>query len=137
MRIALAQMKNDGTIKENMHKSIELMREAAEKKADLILFPEVQLTEFFHQYENKDVTGYSLSAKSEEVYEFQKACKEYGIIAVPNIYLEENGKKYDASILIDADGQINGAQKMVHVAQAKQFYEQRHLWMQILSLFQR
>ncbi|WP_455719864.1 carbon-nitrogen hydrolase family protein [Agathobacter sp.] len=126
MRIALAQMKNDGTIKENMHKSIELMREAAEKKADLILFPEVQLTEFFPQYENKDVTGYSLSAKSEEVYEFQKACKKYGIIAVPNIYLEENGKKYDASILIDADGQINGTQKMVHVAQAKQFYEQSY-----------
>ena len=126
MRIALAQIKNDGSIRKNLHKSIELMREAAGNRANLILFPEVQLTEFFPQYENKDVTGFSLSVESEEVREFEKACKEYGIMAVPNIYLEENGAKYDASILIDADGQINGIQKMVHIAQAKQFYEQSY-----------
>ena len=43
---------------------------------------------------------------------------------MPNIYLEENGKAYDASLMINADGEIQGIQKMVHVAQARQFYEQ-------------
>lgn len=45
-------------------------------------------------------------------------------MAVPNIYLSEDGRNYDASILIDTDGTVIGIQKMVHVAQAKQFYEQ-------------
>lgn len=45
-------------------------------------------------------------------------------MAVPNIYLSENGKLYDASILIDQTGEILGVQKMVHVAQAEKFYEQ-------------
>ena len=45
-------------------------------------------------------------------------------MAVPNIYLLENGKTYDASILIDKNGSILGVQKMVHIAQAEQFFEQ-------------
>ena len=44
--------------------------------------------------------------------------KESRIMAVPNIYLYENGKCYDVSILINRDGQIPGIQKMVHVTQA-------------------
>ena len=45
-------------------------------------------------------------------------------MAVPNIYLSEDDRNYDASILIDTDGTVIGIQKMVHVVQAKQFYEQ-------------
>ena len=56
MRIALAQMKNEGTIQENLDKSIEFIRQASENHASLILFPKVQLTEFFSQYKEKDVS---------------------------------------------------------------------------------
>jgi len=45
-------------------------------------------------------------------------------MAVPNIYLLENGKPYDTSILIDKNGNISGIQKMVHIAQADKFFEQ-------------
>ena len=124
MRIALAQMKNEGTIEKNLKKSISLIKEAAENNTDLILFPEVQLTEFFPQYEKKDVRQYRLQIDSDEVKAFQTVCKEARIMAVPNIYLEEGGNAYDASMLIDNRGEIIGIQKMVHVAQAKQFYEQ-------------
>lgn len=124
MRIALAQMKNAGTMQENLKKSIEFIREAAEHNADMILFPEVQLTEFFPQYEEKNVTGYRLSIDSKEVRRLQEASRAYGIISIPNIYLEENGKTYDASLFIGTDGEIKEVQKMVHVAQAEQFYEQ-------------
>lgn len=91
MRIALAQMKNEGTIEKNLKKSISLIKEAAENNTDLILFPEVQLTEFFPQYEKKDVSQYRLQIDSDEVKAFQTVCKEACIMAVPNIYLEEGG----------------------------------------------
>lgn len=45
-------------------------------------------------------------------------------MVVPNVYLESGGKPYDASILIGREGEIIGTQKMVHVAQVPQFYEQ-------------
>lgn len=123
MRIALVQMKNEGNIRENLNKSIHYIQEASENNANLILFPEVQLSEFFPQYEERDVSQYRLDILSEEVKAFQKESKENKIITVPNIYLEENGKSYDASLFINSYGEIQGIQKMVHVAQEKQFYE--------------
>ena len=124
MRIALAQMPNVGSMDLNLEKSLDAIEEAAGHEADLILFPEVQLTEFFPQYPKRDVREYLVELDSTVVGEFRSACREHGIMAVPNIYLEEGGHAYDASLMIARDGELLGAQKMVHVAQAKQFYEQ-------------
>lgn len=124
MRIALAQTANSGTVKSNFEKSIEIIRKAAKNGAELVLFPEVQLTEFFPQYRNKDVSGYEITIDSDIVKGFCSACRENKIMAVPNVYLSENSKNYDASILIDKNGNINGIQKMVHIAQADKFFEQ-------------
>ena len=124
MRIALAQMKNEGIIQDNLDKSIEFIRQASENHASLILFPKVQLTEFFPEYKGKDVSQYRLKLDSKEVKMLQSASKRYNIRSIPNIYLEEEGKPYDTSLLIGKDGEIKGIQKMVHIAQARQFYEQ-------------
>ena len=123
-RIAMFQMKNEGCISDNLWKSLAAIKTAAKNGADLILFPEVQLTEFFPQYPGQDVSGYAVDIGSDIVRQFSAACKENNIMAVPNIYLEENGKHYDASLLIGRDGAVIGTQKMVHIAQAPQFYEQ-------------
>lgn len=123
MKLAMAQMSNAGTVERNLKKSIDAIRTAAREGADLILFPEVQLTEFFPQYPGGDATSYGLEIDSETVNNIRTACREGEIAAVPNIYLMENEKYYDASILIDRNGEIVGVQKMVHVAQAEQFYE--------------
>lgn len=124
MKLAMVQMSNAGSIEENLKKSIDAIERAAEQGADLVLFPEVQLTEFFPQYEGKCVSAYGVEQDSDIVKAFQNACRDNKILAVPNIYLKENGKFYDASFLIGRDGGIIGIQKMVHIAQAEQFYEQ-------------
>lgn len=123
MKLALCQMSHGGSMENNLKKSIAAIEEAALAGADLILFPEVQLTEFFPQYPGLDVGHYRLTLTSETVTAFRHACRKHRIMAVPNIYLSENGSCYDASLLIDRDGSILGAQKMVHVAYAQQFYE--------------
>lgn len=124
MRIALAQVENKGTMENNLSECIKLIEVASNNNADLILFPEVHLTEFFPQYEGLDVHNYRLTIDSDVVRAFQDASKNFSIMSVPNIYLYENGKSYDASLLIDKEGNILGTQKMVHVAQAMFFYEQ-------------
>ena len=124
MKIALCQMENKGTIRENLEQSIRAIEEAALQKADLILFPEVQLTEFFPQYPGQDVSEYRVGQNSDIVKTFCNAARDNQIMVVPNLYLYENGKTYDASLLSRKDGTIAGIQKMVHVAQANQFFEQ-------------
>lgn len=124
MKLAMFQMENAGSIQKNLEKSLNAIKRAASEGADMILFPEVQLTEFFPQYPGKDASAYGVSLESEVVKAFCDTCREYHMMAVPNIYLIENEKFYDASILIDKDGAILGVQKMVHIAQAEKFYEQ-------------
>lgn len=119
----MVQMSNAGSIEENLEKSLHAIEKAAEDQADLVLFPEVQLTEFFPQYPGQEVSSYQVSQDSEIVKRFCEVCRENRIMAVPNLYLREKERNYDASLLIDKNGTILGIQKMVHVAQAKQFYE--------------
>ena len=124
MRLALIQMSNSGSMELNLDKSLHAIKEAARKGAELVLFPEVHLTEFFPQYRGMDVSKYSVSIDDNIVKKFCDVCKENNIMAVPNLYLLEGDKVYDASILIDNNGTVKGVQKMVHIAQADKFFEQ-------------
>ena len=47
--------------------------------------------------------------------QIQAACNKYQIMAAPNLLLLENGRTYDATVLINHDGTIQGIQKMVHI----------------------
>lgn len=124
MKITLAQMKMSSDMDENLNKSLEFIRSAAENGADIICFPEVQLSPFFAQYEGKDASKYLITEDHRYVKEIRTLCKELKIYAAPNFYISENGKSYDMSLLIDDKGEIIGRQKMVHIAQCKRFYEQ-------------
>lgn len=124
MKIALAQMRMSENITENYEKSLERIRAAAEDGARLICFPELQLSPFFPQYEKRDASAWVIPADSPMIRGLCAACKEAGIYAAPNFYVEEAGRRYDMSLLIDDRGTVLGRQKMVHIAQADCFFEQ-------------
>ena len=126
MKIALAQMRMERGMEANYQKSLQLIREAAERETDLIIFPEIQLTPFFPQYADRDVSEYAMKLGHPYVEGIRAACRDHHIYASPNFYIEENGKRYDMSLLIDDKGAILGRQKMVHIAQCDQFYEQSY-----------
>lgn len=126
MKIALAQMKMAQSMEKNYEKSLALLREAARQGADLICFPELQFGQFFPQYEQAPTEGMQMSLSHDWVRGLQEACRSEQIMAVPNVYLREQGQLFDASLLIDQKGTILGVQKMVHIAQAEQFYEQSY-----------
>ena len=126
MKIALVQMRMHADMEENYQKSVRFIRDAAEKGADLIVFPEIQLTPFFPQYADRDASVYVLHPDSPYIAGICHACRENHIYASPNVYLEENGRRYDMSLLIDDKGNIIGRQKMVHVAQCDRFIEQSY-----------
>ena len=124
MKIALAQVKMAADMDENYQKSVTLIAEAANQGAELICFPEIQLSPFFPQHPKIDAKKYSFSLDNAYVKGTQAACRVNRIFAAPNFYVEENGLKYDMSLLIDDGGKIIGRQKMVHIAQCERFYEQ-------------
>jgi len=120
----MAQMKMSSSIEENFEKTINFMEEAAKKGADIICFPEVQLTPFFAQYQGIDATPYVINMDNQYITKICQLCQKLKLYAAPNFYIEENDKRYDMTLLIDDNGIIIGKQKMVHIAQCKNFYEQ-------------
>ncbi len=124
MKLALAQMQMGADMGSNYEKSIRMIQAAAEQGAELICFPEIQLSRFFPQYEKVDASGYAVTPDSPFVRGICEACREWRIYAAPNFYVWEDGNFYDMSLLIDDYGRIIGKQKMVHIAQCNQFYEQ-------------
>lgn len=108
----------------NLERGLSALRQAAAKGADLIVYPELQLHRFFPQYEGLDVADKLLTLAHPIIRQFQEACRQYHIMAAPNFYLRESAGCFDTTLLIDKDGTLIGRQKMVHIAQAAQFYEQ-------------
>lgn len=122
MKIALAQMSMTDDMEQNLQKSLVFCDMAAD--CDLLFFPEIQLSPFFPQYEGRNADKYCISKSSEYVRSFQKKAGEHGYYLSPNVYMRLDGKPYDTSLWIEPNGNIADAAKMVHIAQARQFYEQ-------------
>ena len=124
MKLAMAQMQMTASAEENLDRTLRFMEQAAEAGADLIFFPEIQLSPFFPQYEKQDAERWALSADAPELGAIREACRKLRIYASPNVYLKQGDRRYDVSLMIGADGEILGVSKMVHIAQSKYFYEQ-------------
>ena len=60
MRLAMVQMRMDPSVDRNLAKTIRYMERAAEAGADLVFFPEVQLSQFFPQYEQRDAEPWAM-----------------------------------------------------------------------------
>jgi len=124
MKISLYQFLPQSDMHRNAEKVLDAMGRAAAQGASLFLTTEVCLSPFFPQYPGLDATGYALNVDDEIVNTFQAACSRLKLAASPNFYLREGDKYYDASLFIDANGEILGISKMVHICQAPCFYEQ-------------
>ena len=87
-------------------------------------FPEIQLSPFFPQYEKQNVDQYCLTKDSDEIAVLKKKAAEHHYYLSPNLYLEQEVGRYDTSLWINPQGNLLDTAEMVHIAQAKQFYEQ-------------
>ena len=122
MKLALAQMSMQSCMEDNLKKTLAFCEEAA--GSDLLFFPEIQLSPFFPQYEKQEVSQYCLTKDSAEIAALQAKAAEHHYYFSPNVYMEQGGKRYDTSLWIDPEGRLADTAEMVHIAQAKQFYEQ-------------
>lgn len=123
-RIALAQISMSDSIDQNLAKAVRCIERAAANGAGIVAFPEVQFSPFFPQHKGRDASEYLMSIGHDAVERIREICRRSKVVCIPNLYLAESGKRFDASPVIDADGSLLGITKMVHIAQAPCFYEQ-------------
>ena len=122
MKLALVQMSMKKEIPENLQKSLQYCDMA--KDCDLVFFPEIQLTPFFPQYPARGVEQYCINRDHDALADFCRKAEEHHYYLSPNVYLEQDGANYDASLWISPDGKWQDTARMVHIAQNVNFYEQ-------------
>ncbi len=125
INIALVQLAvKPQSLMDNIDIACNWIDRAGDAGADLVLFPEIHLSLFFPQYPGRRDLASPLKPDSKEIAKLRAHCKKRGIACLPNVYLDDDGACYDASLAIDAQGNLAGIGKMVHIAQQPMFFEQ-------------
>ena len=124
VKIAAAQISVSDNMEENYQKSLKFIREAAEKGARMVCFPEGQLSHYIPQYPGLVGDDYAIGLDHPYIKGFCEVCKQEHIIASIALCLKIDGKVYAANMIISENGEILGIGKKSHIVQAEHFYEQ-------------
>lgn len=125
MNIALLQTSGSEDIQANKTQVAQLVAQAAERKADLVLLPEMSVTEFFprkpHDYAFFDLAEPIPGPMSAW---FGDLAKRHNVHIVYNHYERSpEGLYFDASVVIDRQGVYRGRQRMMHVGEEPGYNE--------------
>jgi beta-ureidopropionase len=124
IRLALLQMNCSGTREQNLIRAEQMIRQAAAKKAQVLLLPEVFHELFF-------ITD--LNAKYFETAEpipgpitdaMSKLARELEVVIVAPVYERvDRSVYYNSAAVIDADGKFLGVYRKTHIPLNTIFYE--------------
>lgn len=126
MRIALPQFAISSSKNKNLEKALHWIGQAADKGADLVLLPEGHLLPYFPQKPKLDTNDLMLDESSDTIRQIQAAAGRHRISVVPNFFLRSldmPAKGYAASPFIDANGNILGWTKKLHITRSEKFFE--------------
>ncbi|MEE8808428.1 MAG: carbon-nitrogen hydrolase family protein [Lactimicrobium sp.] len=121
MKLAMAQISMRNNMNENYKKTQEYIEKAV--GSDVLFFPQLQLTPYFPQLSGLDASR-ALSRMSDARLKGMayQAQKNHMYIS-PNVYLEQDGRMYDASLWFDKEGVTGETAKMVHVMNTAGSYD--------------
>ena len=128
MRIALAQIQPGHDPVENRRRAVAHMERAAAGEAGLIVFPELALHRFFPQHPS-DETAADLAEPipGPTTDMLAKAAADLGLVTIFNLYeVDADGRHFDSSPVIDADGTLLGVTRMVHITDFAGFHEKAY-----------
>lgn len=126
IRMALIQQHAAPDLQENLGRGVEAFREAARNGSDLIAFAELAFLPFLPQRPaTPEGLAFAETIPGPTTETFARLCREHGVVAVLNLFerCTVDGHTYDASPVIDADGQLLGVTRMIHIMDGPGFHE--------------
>jgi len=124
MKIALVQQHATEDRELNTQLGIEAVREAADRGAQLVAFPELSFLRFFPQRKrNEQHEPWSETIPGPSTDLFSDLARELGIVLIINLYERDGEQTFDSTPVIDSDGTLRGVARMVHIIDAPCFRE--------------
>ena len=122
--VGLIQTAVSDDIVENMKRTVEKIKRSASKGAQIVCLQELYRTKYFPQEEKKDVHELAETVPGESTRVFSELAKRKKIVIIAPLFEKAaNGKYYNSAVVIDADGQILGSYRKMHIPEDPLFYE--------------
>lgn len=124
-RLALIQQTAGHDKAENVARGLKALEGAAGQGAQIACFGELA----FERFHPQDPASGPVSPLAEPIPgpttdAFQRAARELGVVVVINLFERAGNLTYDSSPVIDADGELLGLTRMVHITDYPGFHEQ-------------
>ena len=126
VRVALIQQHAGPDRARNLERALEAMGRAADRGADLAVFPELAVDPFFPRHRRGEIEEPAAEpVPGPTADRVAERAAELSLVTVFNLYEEDaEGRRFDSSPVIDADGELLGVTRMVHVTDFEGFREQ-------------
>ncbi|MFT8323559.1 MAG: N-carbamoylputrescine amidase [Bacillus sp. (in: firmicutes)] len=116
VKVAATQMSCTNNIEENIQRAESLVRQAAEKGAQIILLQELFETPYFCQKEKADYYAYATELEQNKaVNHFKQIAKELQVVLPISFYEKKNNARYNSLAVIDANGEVLGLYRKSHI----------------------
>lgn len=116
VKVAATQMRCSWDVDANIQKADKLVREAAEKGAQIILIQELFETPYFCQKEKNDFYIYASELENNKaIQHFKKVAKELQVVLPISFYEKKNNARYNSLAVIDADGEVLEVYRKSHI----------------------
>ena len=114
--VAAIQMQCSTNVEENIKKADKMIREAAQKGAQIILLPELFERQYFCQERRYEYYEFAKSVEENDaVRHFKKLAKELSVVLPISFYERDINRLYNSVAIIDADGTNLGIYRKTHI----------------------
>ena len=125
MKIALIQQYASSDKRENIARGLAAVDAAAANGATVAVFAELAFERFYPQNPaGADPHGLAETVPGPMTEAFAERARRHGMVIVLNLYERDGAHAYDCSPVIDADGQLLGRTRMIHITEYACFHEQ-------------
>jgi N-carbamoylputrescine amidase len=109
----------------NIEKAVRFAKIAIEKGAHVICFQELFTTHWFPKEMNRRFFSLAEKADGLTIGTMRRLAKEYGVVLICPIFETEGDSFYNSAVVVDADGEILGSYRKIHVPQIP-LWEERY-----------
>ncbi len=123
MKIALLQMKYQGSHKKTIEKTVENIRQASRDKSSLVILQELHQGEYFCQSEDTKNFEYAKNFDDDVIF-WSKVAKQYGVVLVTSLFEQRTaGLYHNTAVVFDKDGTMAGKYRKMHIPDDPSFHE--------------
>jgi agmatine deiminase len=124
--IALIQTSVSEDLDLNLKRTMEKVKEAASKGAQIVCLQELFRMRYFPQWDGKDAAALAETIPGPSTEAFCVLARELQIVVIVPVFEKDGSGFYNSVAVIDADGSLLPTYRKVHVPHDPLFYEQSY-----------